>query len=230
MTELHAGTNGIRLVIEAPGQAGCRITNAADMAEALRGMRIDMAPVELVAGLGASRAAKALLEALPKLAHPQGTATGSLGLDPSARSPASAHSRPLLKTKSRPRSTLQSRSRSPTRVRALKIDATGYHEAGSTEGYELAALASTLVAYLRAGEAAGISVADLLGQIDVAVSVDTEPFTSAAKLRAARKLIWRIARCGRRRGSSIQAPHHRRHLAPHHGQARRLDEHAPPRR
>ena len=67
MTELDGGTNGILLEIEAPGQAGCRIASATDMAAALEGMRLDLAPVELNAGLAASDAARHFLAALPTL-------------------------------------------------------------------------------------------------------------------------------------------------------------------
>jgi methylmalonyl-CoA mutase len=73
------------------------------------------------------------------------------------------------------------------------VDATVPHEAGASEAQELAFLSASLVAYLRAFESAGIGPADALPQIAFALSVDTDLFLTAAKVRAARMLIARIA-------------------------------------
>src|SRR5690606_16541563 len=55
----------------------------------------------------------------------------------------------------------------------------------------------TLVAYLRACEAAGVPPERALPKIAVALAVDADKFLSTAKLRAARRLIWRVAdACG----------------------------------
>ena len=82
LTELDGGSNGIVLTVEAPGQAGCRIRSAADMTAALSGMRTDLAPIALKAGLAGSDAARHLLAALPDLGVPPQTAQIFLGLDP----------------------------------------------------------------------------------------------------------------------------------------------------
>jgi methylmalonyl-CoA mutase len=78
-------------------------------------------------------------------------------------------------------------------IRTVRADGTIYHEAGATEGYELAALASTFVAYLKTFDAAGIPPAEAMRHISFAVSADTEQFATIAKVRAARQIIWRIA-------------------------------------
>ncbi len=112
------------------------------------------------------------------------------------------------------------------KLRTVCADATIYHEAGATEAYELTALASTFVAYLRAFEAAGITPTDAMGHISFAVSADTEQFLTTAKLRAARRLIWRIAEASGAAPSAPRDAHHRRFVAPHDGEARSLDQHA----
>ena len=194
LTELDGGTNGILLDIEAPGQAGCRIASPADMLTALKDMRLDLAPVELNAGLGAAETVRHLLAALPKLGIPPKDAHVFLGLDPIGalarwgRLPMAIDAA-LAETMALAR---EAHAVAP-KSRTVRVDATIYHEAGATDAFELAALGSTLIAYLRMFEAAGVSPEDALKQISFAVSADTDQFQTVAKLRAARRLIWRIA-------------------------------------
>jgi methylmalonyl-CoA mutase len=194
LTELDGGSNGIVLEIEAPGQSGCRIRSAADMAAALSGMRLDLAPVELRAGLGAADAARHLLAALSGLGIPAKSAQVFLGLDPIG-SLARWGTLPVAIEQALVETTALAREANEegSDIRTVRVDATIYHETGATEAYELAALGSTLIAYLRMFEAAGVSSADALGQISFALSSDTDLFATVAKLRAARRLIWRIA-------------------------------------
>lgn len=194
LTELEGGSNGIGLEIEAPGQTGCRITSAADMTAALAGMRLDLAPLELRAGLGAADAARHLIAALPGLGIPSKNAQVFLGLDPIgslarwgtlplAIEPALVETMALAR---------EAQAAAPA-MRTVRVDATLYHEAGATEAFELAALGATLIAYLRMFEAAGIAPAQALGEIAFALSADTDLFATVAKLRAARRIVWRIA-------------------------------------
>jgi len=82
-------------------------------------------------------------------------------------------------------------------VTALVADGNPYHSAGASEAQELAAMLATLVAYLRACEVGGISPEQALPKIAVSLAVDDDQFLSLAKLRAARRLIWRVAEaCG----------------------------------
>ena len=56
---------------------------------------------------------------------------------------------------------------------------------------------ATLVAYLRAAEAGGLAPADALPKFTVALAADADQFSTIAKLRAARRLVWRVAdACG----------------------------------
>ncbi len=74
LTELEGGANGITLEIEAPGQLGLRVSGAGGFAKALKGVDLEMAPVELRAGLGGLTAARQLLDALPALGAKPATA------------------------------------------------------------------------------------------------------------------------------------------------------------
>lgn len=194
MTELKGGTNGIALDIEAPGQAGCRIRSAADMAAALSGMRLDLAPVELRAGLGAADAASHLLAALPGLGLPPKSAQVFLGLDPiGSLARWGTLPAPIEQTLAETMSLVREAQAAAPLARPVRVDGSIYHEAGATDAFELAALGATLIAYLRMFEAAGIAPADALKQISFTLSADTDLFATVAKLRAARRLIWRIA-------------------------------------
>jgi len=71
------------------------------------------------------------------------------------------------------------------------------HVAGASEAQELAFMLSTLVAYLRAAEKGGLTPAEALPKINVSLAADIDEFSTIAKLRAARRLIWRVAdACG----------------------------------
>ncbi|WP_295557133.1 methylmalonyl-CoA mutase family protein [uncultured Hyphomicrobium sp.] len=194
LSELEGGSNGILLEIEAPGQTGCRIQSAADMVAALSGMRIDLAPVELKAGLGAADAAAQLVSALPGLGIPAKSAQVFLGLDPiGSLARWGTLPAPVQQVLVESIALAGEVGAEVPNARTIKVDATVYHEAGATDAFELAALGATLIAYLRMFEAAGIPPANALSQISFGVSSDTDLFATVAKIRAARRLIWRIA-------------------------------------
>ena len=63
------------------------------------------------------------------------------------------------------------------------------HEAGGTEGQELAFALVCAIAYAKAAEAAGLPRAEALPRIVLGLSADARPLVTIAKLRAAR-LLW----------------------------------------
>lgn len=194
LTELDGGSNGILLDIEAPGQTGCRIASAADMAAALTSMRVDLAPIELNAGLGAADAAAQLISALSGLGIPTKSAQVFLGLDPiGSLARFGTLPAPVQQALAETIALASEAHDVAPSARTVKVDATVYHEAGATDAFELAALGATLIAYLRMFEAAGIGPDDALAQISFTLSSDTDLFATVAKLRAARRIIWRIA-------------------------------------
>ncbi len=82
----------------------------------------------------------------------------------------------------------------------LTVDMRPAHEAGATEGQELAAALAQGVLYLRALEAHGVPLADAFRMVSFVMPVDAEQFMGLAKLRAFRKLWARVAE------ASEQAP------------------------
>jgi methylmalonyl-CoA mutase len=75
----------------------------------------------------------------------------------------------------------------------LTVDLRPYHEAGASEGQELAAALAQGVLYLRTLEAGGMALADAFRAISFIVPVDADQFMGVAKLRALRKLWAKVA-------------------------------------
>ena len=103
--------------------------------------------------------------------------------------------------------------RTMTHVTALLADGRPYHEAGASEAQELAAMLATLVAYLRACEAAGLRPRAAFDKIALALGGRCRPVPDDRQAARRAQLLARVAEaCGaaqRRR----RAAHHRHHLA-----------------
>jgi methylmalonyl-CoA mutase len=79
----------------------------------------------------------------------------------------------------------------------LTVDLRPYHEAGASEGQELAAALAQGVLYLRTLEASGMALADAFRAISFIVPVDGDQFMGVAKVRALRKLWMKVTEaCG----------------------------------
>jgi methylmalonyl-CoA mutase len=193
--ELDGGANGIVLQIAGPGQFGVKVTSTDDAATTLTGMLVDYAPIQLAGGIGGLEAAHYYLKALAALKHEAGgSAVSRLNVDPlGALARFGSTWAPIDKALSETVS-FAAEARGATRpLTSVLVDASVPHEAGASEAQELAFLAAALVAYLRAFEAAGVSPKDALPSIAFALAVDTDLFVNAAKVRAARTIIARIA-------------------------------------
>jgi methylmalonyl-CoA mutase len=80
----------------------------------------------------------------------------------------------------------------PIGARAITVDATAVHDAGGSDGQELAYSVAAGATYLRALVAAGFSVDEAASLIDFRYAATDEQFPTIAKLRAARRLWSRI--------------------------------------
>jgi methylmalonyl-CoA mutase len=194
LEELEGGASGAVLQIAGPGQTGITIRSASDMAAALAGVYLDYASVQLRGGIGGLEAARHFLGALPLLKAKRGDAISFLNVDPIGMLTRFGTAGAPIKDALGDAVKLAGEARkSGANVATLLVDATIPHEAGASEAQELAYLAAALTAYLRAFEAAGVSASEAFPQIAFALSIDTDLFLGAAKLRAARTIIARIA-------------------------------------
>jgi len=194
LEELEGGAQGVVIEVAGPGQAGVKILDSKDMATVLAGVHLDFAPVQLAGGIGGLTAARNFIAALVTLGTKPGITVSRLNVDPigtyarfgSTWAPIEAALADTVKLASEVHA-------SGMPLSTVLVDATVPHEAGASEAQELAFLASALVAYLRAFEAAGLSAGDAFGQIAFALATDTDLFLGTAKVRAARTIIARIA-------------------------------------
>ncbi|WP_375480123.1 methylmalonyl-CoA mutase family protein [uncultured Jatrophihabitans sp.] len=182
-----------------------------DLAAALDGVYLDLAPIVLDAGRDTVPAVFALLTLAKQRGVDPQQLTGSFGADPigaRARSGAPADLGVLL--------TLAEQSTSAPGLRVATIDASVYAEAGASDAQELGIATAVGVAYLRAlvdggaGDAAGAGRDDSRYDVDAALgalefrwTVNAEQFPSIAKLRAARRVWDRVAELS---GASADRP------------------------
>jgi len=193
LEDLTGGVTSIGLQIGGNGLTPAKQA----LATALDGVMVDVCPVVLVAGEQFFDAALALVA----LWEARGMATadrqGSFGADPLGTLTKTGRLSEPVETALARAVALMQTTRSNPRVQVMTADGVITHVAGASEAQELASMLATLVAYLRAAEAGGIPPAEALPKINVALAADIDEFSTIAKLRAARRLIWRVAdACG----------------------------------
>ena len=196
LEDLEGGVTSILLQVQAPGQAG--ISYAAEpLARALRGVYLDACGLALDARENTMDAAGSLIEIWRAAGISEDQRHGAFNYDPLG---VLAETGTLYYPAERSceiAGKFAADCQTMPRATALLADGRPYHEAGASEAQELAAMLSTLVAYLRACEAAGLHPRAALAKIAVGLAADADMFLTIAKLRAARRLVARVAdACG----------------------------------
>jgi methylmalonyl-CoA mutase len=194
--DLTGGVTSLVLQITAPGQSGLSYA-AEPLRAALKGVLFEGCAVALDARENTMDAAGSLIEIWREAGISENKRRGAFNCDPLgvlARTgtlyyPAARSCEIAAK--------FAYDCRTMSHVPALLADGRPYHEAGAGEAQELAAMLATLVAYLRACEGAGQRPRYAFAKIALALSADADLFLTIAKLRAARKLVARVAEaCG----------------------------------
>lgn len=196
LDDLVAGVTAITLQIAAPGSFGIPYEHE-HMSRALEGVLLDVCSVGLVAGEYTPDAAGTLMALWQKAGVAEAQRRGAFNYDPLATlATTGALYHPLDRSLGIAAELVRTTGPMP-QVTALAATGPAYHNAGATEAQELAAILASVVAYLRAGEKAGLAPAVVLPKIAIALSLDADQFLGIAKLRAIRQLIWRVAdACG----------------------------------
>ena len=196
LEDLVGGGTSVLLQIQAPGQAGLNY-GAEALAQALKGVFLNACTIALDARENTLDAAGSLLEIWRTEGINENDRRGAFNYDPLG---VLAKTGTLYYPPDRSceiAAKLAADSRTMSHVRALIADGRPYHEAGGSEAQELAAILATLVAYLRACETAGLRPRMALDQIAIGLAADADLFLTMAKLRAARRLVSRVAdACG----------------------------------
>ncbi|MGH1419311.1 MAG: methylmalonyl-CoA mutase family protein [Hyphomicrobiaceae bacterium] len=193
LAELEGGANGVMLQVAGPGQPGVELKDAGSAAEVLSGVYLDYASINMRAGANAMTAAKAIVGGLGRLEADGEKVRGCLNVSPiesfgatgTAGQPLGDALKDVVDFANETRATYPG-------LKVVTADASVAHEAGASEATELAFLAASLVAYLRAFETEGVGADAALASIAFGIRADSDLFLTAAKLRAARHIIWRI--------------------------------------
>ncbi|MFN4295741.1 MAG: methylmalonyl-CoA mutase family protein [Brevundimonas sp.] len=191
---LTNGAASLLLRLDPSGDTGVAVGSQDDLARALDGVLLDLAPVALDAGFMGAEAAN-WLAVLAKGAPEAPLAfhldpVSAFALEGASAGPVAAHVNAAAQAGAR---------HAGAYPRATLFLASGrfVHEAGGTEAQELGVMAAAVVAYLRALEAAGVTPTEGLKRIVLGLSADARYPVQIAKLRAARALWARIAgACG----------------------------------
>ncbi len=191
--DLQGGATSITIRIAAPGQFGLKVDKIEDLFEALKSVNLKSTPVSLEAGSHTHKLAHAFVEHWQKVNTSTQICRIAFNADPLGG---------LARTGSLPVSLEEAwaelasltgliQSNLPE-TRTIMVDGRPYHEAGASEAQEIACLAATLVAYLRALEDKGHTPEKAFQHFAFAVSTDADLFLTIVKLRAVRAIIYRI--------------------------------------
>jgi methylmalonyl-CoA mutase len=192
LEDLMGGATSVLLQVAAPGSIGVGYEQAV-MARALDGIMLDAAAVSLAAGEYTPDAAGSLLALWRGAGIAESQRRGAFNYDPLGTLAATgALYHPAAKALAVATDLVRTTESIPS-VTALRANGHVWHQGGATEAQELALVLATMVAYLRAAEAGGIAPTAALPKIAVTLAADADQFLTIAKLRAARRLVWRLA-------------------------------------
>ncbi len=211
MVDLEGGAASVLLRLDPAGVDGVAVGSADDLAKALSGVLLDLAPVALDAGFLGPKAAD-WLGALAKAAP---NAPLAFHLDPLTAFAVAGVSPGPIESHVFNAATVASRL-AGTYAKASLFLATGRaaHEAGGSNTEELAVMTASALAYAKALVRSGLTLEDAFGRIVLGVSLDGEYFTGVAKVRAAKAMWARLAdACGVSVAPRIEARSSRRMLA-----------------
>lgn len=186
--DLENGATSLWVTVGGPGTA------PTDLAPALNGVLLDIAPIVITAAGSVSDldAARAFIDVFQNRGvSPDPGAC--LGADPLGRAVrgqlAFVGGRADIESEIREISSLATTAG----IRALSIDGTSAHDAGAGDAAELGFGLAVGADYLRALEVAGCDIEAAFGLLEFRFAATADQFTTIAKFRAARRLWRRVA-------------------------------------
>lgn len=194
LKDLEGGAASLLLAIDPTGQTGVAVGSAEDLAKALDGVMLDLAPVALDAGYLGPRAT----DWLGTLAKAAPNAPLAFHMDPLTTFAETGASPGPIESHIISAATVAARL-ATTYSKASLFLATGRaaHESGGSNTEELAVMTASALAYAKAMVRAGLTMDEAFRRIVLGVSLDGEYFTGIAKVRAARALWARVTQaCG----------------------------------
>lgn len=183
---LDALGNGASALVLRIGESGVA---PGQLADALQGVYLSMAPLILEAGADYAAASDVAL-ALAEGVEPDQRATVSIDL---GGDPLTAALSERAAPKIEDVVAVAKRAAEHTGVRAITVDGPAFHNLGANATWELAAGVAAAVSYLRVLTEAGMPIGRALRQISFRFAADDDQFMTIAKFRAARNLWARVA-------------------------------------
>jgi methylmalonyl-CoA mutase len=211
LTDLEGGVTSLWIRL---GAGGLPVDGLADV---LREVFLELAPIALDAGAATAEAAAALFAIAADRGVAPAALTGSLGADPlglAARTGAAGPAADAAATAAVEAAVAAAAglavevATSHPGLRTMVVDALPYHDAGGADAQELGLSLATGVAYLRALTGAGLELPAALRQLEFRYAATADQFATIAKLRAARLLWARVAEvCGAAPADRAQHQH-----------------------
>ncbi len=185
---LEGGVSHLDLVIADHTQGGLTIRDKADMEALMQGVDLSLISVSITGGEDAGMVSRFVaMIGGPKVVK------GAIGLDPlGALATRGGLAKSLEESLGFAGSVAQQTAGMTDTFRTMSVDMRGYDAAGASPALSLGIAMASGVTYLRALEAAGLSIDTAAKQISFTLTTDTDLFVSIAKLRAARTLWARI--------------------------------------
>lgn len=200
LADLERGVSSIEFHIDHGGLNGVCAQIADDFATLIRGILTSLATIALHAPNDPIGAARALADAIKPSDRLR--AKLAFNLDPIAQIMAGGASLPFEQAAQFAKDMLIA---CPAAT-ALRADARPIHEGGGSDAQELAVLIASGIAHLKAGEAAGMTPAQVNQTLVFTLSVGPDVVVEIAKLKAARRLWARVLdACGETAPMKLQA-------------------------
>lgn len=211
LTDLEGGAASAVVRIDPTGRTGVAIGSADDLARALSGVVLELAPIALDAGFLGVKAA----DWLATVGKSSPGAKLNFHMDPlSAFAEAGASPGPIESHLINAATVGVRLAETYPHAELFLASGRVVHEAGGGEAEELAFAAASAIAYAKALVRAGLSMTEAFGRITLGLAADTDYFLTIAKLRAAREIWARIAAaCEAGPTARIEARTSRRMLA-----------------
>jgi len=203
LRDLENGAAAVVLAVERAGVKGCRIGDDDDLARALDGIDMTLAPVHLEAGARGGELVEMLMRLWRSSGLQSDTVLGGLGLDPLAALACGETGgdafEPALEQAARLAASIDAEF---PRVSACAISTRPYHDAGAGEAMELAVMLAGVTTGLRALEQAGLAPERAMRHLPVILMAEPDVLLTIAKFRAARMLLSRLLRA-----CDVETPH-----------------------
>lgn len=192
LDDLAGGVSSITLQMAAPGQSGLE-ARATAIEAALADVHLEMLDVTVEAGEDYIGAAQSLMGVWSSRGIDNALCRGAIHGDPvGAFARAGSIEGGLYASIETIGHFISSNVGDRPQVTLALADGRLHHDAGATDAQELAAIVATAVTYARAAERSGCSLAQTWPTLHAAVALDADLFTGIAKLRAVRRLLWRV--------------------------------------